>query len=299
VHSNEIKGQLQLHFVVFVWGFTAILGELITLPATQLVWHRMLIAAISLYIWTRIRKIDLTVGWKPALQMIGTGAITAAHWITFFHAVKISNVSITLACLSSSALFTSFLEPLIFRQRIQFSEIFFGLLTIAGISVIFEVTTGYEWGIVTALISAFLAAAFAVLNGMFTKRHRPTVITTYEMIGGVLAISVYLALSARFTPQMFDPPAMDWVWLLVLGTVCTAYAFIVSVQVMKYLNPYTVVLTINMEPVYGIILAFLIFGDAERMNLSFYLGTLLIMAAVFGNGLLRRFLRRRVNTNIK
>lgn len=293
MHSNEIKGQLQLHFVVFVWGFTAILGELITLPATQLVWHRMLIAAISLYLWTLIRKIDLSVGIKPALQMIGTGVITAAHWITFFHAVKISNVSITLACLSSSALFASFIEPLIFRRRIQFSEIFFGLLTIAGISVIFEVTTGYEWGIITALISAFLAATFAVINGVFAKTYRPTVVTTYEMIGGVLAISIYLALTGGFTPQMFDPPAMDWVWLLVLGTVCTAYAFIVSVQVMKYLNPYTVVLTINMEPVYGIILAYLIFGEAERMNVSFYLGTLLILAAVFGNGLLRRYLKRR------
>lgn len=291
--SNEIKGQLQLHFVVFVWGFTAILGELITLPATQLVWHRMLIAAITLYLWTRIRKIDLDVGWKPALQMIGTGAITAAHWITFFHAVKISNVSITLACLSTGAFFTSLLEPLIFRRPVKGSEIFFGLLTIAGISVIFEVTTGYEWGIITALISSFLAATFAVINGVFAKTYRPTVVTTYEMIGGVLVISLYLALTGGFTSSMFDPPAMDWLWLLILGTVCTAYAFIVSVQVMKYLNPYTVVLTINMEPVYGIILAFLIFGDAERMSVNFYLGTLLILVAVFGNGLLRRYLKRR------
>ncbi len=293
MRSNEFKSQLQLHFVVFVWGITASLGELITLPATQLVWHRMLIAAASLYLWTRIKKIDLTAEWIPALKMIGTGAITAAHWIAFFHAIKISNVSITLACLSSSALFASLLEPLIFRRPVNFSEILFGLLTIFGILVIFEVTTGHEWGIITALISALLATTFAVINGIFARFHHPAVITTYEMIGGVIAVSLYLALTGGFTKQMFDPPLMDWAWLFLLGTLCTAYAFIVSVQVMKFLNPYTVVLTINLEPVYGIMGAYLIFGDAEKMNLSFYLGTLLILAAVFGNALMRRFFRRR------
>ena len=293
--SSELKSQIQLHLVIFVWGFTAILGELITLPATQLVWHRMLIAALSLFLWTRIKKIDLSLGWKPALQMIGTGAITAGHWITFFHAVKISNVSITLACLSTGAFFTSLIEPLVFRRRVKGSEMFFGLLTIAGISVIFEVTSGYEWGIFTALISSFLASTFAVINGVLAKTYRPTVITTYEMLGGVLVISIYLALTGGFSSAMFNPPLMDWVWLIFLGVVCTAYAFIVSVSVMKVLNPYTVVLSINMEPVYGIVMAYLIFGDTEKMTLSFYAGTLLILAAVFGNGLLRRYVKRRAN----
>lgn len=293
MHSNELKGQLQLHFVVFLWGFTAILGQLITLPATQLVWHRMLIALLSLGVWVRFKGIDLSVGWRPALQMIGTGAITAAHWITFFHAVKISNVSITLACMSSGALFVSFIEPLIFRRRIVLSEILFGVLTIVGISVIFQVAGGYKLGIIVALISAALAALFAVINGVFAKTYRPTVVTTYEMLGGVFAISIYLGLTAGFTPAMFTPPPLDWFYLLLLGTVCTAYAFIVSVQVMKFLNPYTVVLTINMEPIYGIILAFFIFGESEKMTPNFYLGASVILLAVFGNAILRRWQRKR------
>ena len=294
MHSSELRGHLRLHFVVFLWGFTAILGQLISLPATQLVWHRMLIALAGLLVWVKFKNIDLSIGWKPALQMIVTGGITAAHWITFFHAVKISNVSITLACMSSGALFVSFIEPIIYKRRIVLSEIFFGLLTIIGISVIFQVAGGYRMGIIVALISAALAALFAVINGVFAKTYRPTVVTTYEMLGGVIAITIYLGLTAGFDPTMFSPPAIDWLYLGILGTVCTAYAFIVSVDVTKILNPYTVVLTINMEPIYGIILAFIIFGDAEKMTPSFYLGASVILAAVFGNALLRKWQKRKV-----
>jgi drug/metabolite transporter (DMT)-like permease len=286
--SAEWKGQLQLHFVVFIWGFTAILGELISLPADQLVWHRMLIAALALIAWLKFTSTSWQVTRRTGLQMLATGAITGLHWISFFHAVKISNVSITLACLSSTALFTSLLEPLFYRRKIRPREILFGLISIAGISIIFDTAGNYREGIIVALISAVLAALFAIINGIFAKNHRPSVITTYEMIGGVLAISIYLLGQGKLNIQLFGLASTDWLYLGILGLVCTAYAFIVSVKVLQYLSPYTVVLTINLEPVYGIILAFLIFGEAEKMDWPFYVGTLLILGSVIANGVLRR-----------
>jgi len=276
-----LKNHLKLHFVVLLYGFTAILGKLITLPAPQMVWYRMFIAFLVLggILW--YKKIPVNIGKKSIIKIMGVGVVVAFHWITFFHAVKISNVSVTLGCMSSTTLFASFLEPIIFRKRIKWLEVFIGLLIIAGLYLIFQFELSYWKGIITAIISAFLAGLFTVLNKTFIDEYHPVTISFYEMISGFVSISVFLIIKETLPHKLLTPNSMDVVYILILGVACTAYAFVVAVDVMKVLSAYTVVLAINMEPVYGILLAWLIFGQTELMSSGFYMGTLVILAAVF------------------
>jgi drug/metabolite transporter (DMT)-like permease len=276
-----LKNHLKLHFVVLLYGFTAILGKLITLPASQMVWYRMLIALLVLggYLW--YKKLPAAIGFRSILQLTGVGIVVAFHWITFFHAVKISNVSVTLGCMASTTLFASFLEPIIFRKRIQWHEVLIGLIIIVGLYLIFQFELTYWKGIITALISAFLAGLFTVLNKLFIDKYHPVTISFYEMVSGFISIGIFLIATGILPSNLLTPTSADIVYILILGIVCTAYAFVVAVDVMKVLSAYTVVLAINMEPVYGILLAFFIFGQSEFMSGGFYIGTLVILAAVF------------------
>lgn len=277
-----------LHLIVFIFGFTGILGKLITTDADILVWWRMAIAAVTIAIFAygtgKIKKSLRVNGLKYA----AIGIIIAAHWITFFQAIKVSNVSVTLACLSAASLFTAILEPLFFKRRISGSEVFLGILVIAGLGLIFSFETEYALGIVIALTSAFLASLFTVLNGLMIKKDNPYRISLVEMLAGVAGIGIWLLAVGKFDNRMIEIPAMDWLWIFILGTLATAFAFVVSVKVMETLTPFTVSLTINLEPVYGIVLAFLIFGSSEKMTWGFYVGTVLILAALYINALLRK-----------
>ncbi len=276
-----LKNHLKLHFVVLLYGFTAILGKLITLPAPQMVWYRMLIALVVLGIYLRYKKIHIAIELSSMVKLMGVGVIVAFHWITFFHAVKISNVSVTLGCMASTTLFASFLEPIIFRKRIQWHEVLIGLIIIIGLYLIFQFELTYWKGIITALISAFLAGLFTVLNKLFIDKHHPVTISFYEMASGFISIGIFLFFIGVLPFDLLVPTSTDIIYILILGIVCTAYAFVVAVDVMKVLSAYTVVLAINMEPVYGILLAFFIFGQSEFMSVGFYIGTLVILAAVF------------------
>ncbi|MCU4173537.1 DMT family transporter [Carboxylicivirga sp. N1Y90] len=284
--NKLLKNHLQLHFVVLLYGFTAILGKLISLPSPQLVWYRMFIAAAVLGLIIYYKKLSFNIGWKNILQITAVGIVVAFHWITFFHAVKISNVSVTLGCMASTTLFASFLEPIIFRKKIKWLEVFIGLLIISGLYLIFQFELSYWQGIITALISAFLAGLFTVLNKFFIDKHHPVTISFYEMLSGFGAITIFLAFSGTFDGNLLMPTNMDIVYVLILGLVCTAYAFVVAVDVMKVLSAYTVVLAINMEPIYGILLAWVIFGQSELMSAGFYIGTAVILLAVFLHPLL-------------
>ncbi|WP_439185530.1 DMT family transporter [Carboxylicivirga taeanensis] len=283
-----LKNHLKLHFVVLLYGFTAILGKLITLSAPQMVWYRMLIAFIVLWAYLRYKKIPVAIGSASIIRLMGVGIVVAFHWITFFHAVKISNVSVTLGCMASTTLFASFLEPIIFRKRIQWLEVLIGLLIIAGLYMIFQFELTYWKGIITALISAFLAGLFTVLNKLFIDKYHPVTISFYEMGSGFISIGIFLLATGILPSGMVMPTTLDIIYILILGIACTAYAFVVAVDVMKVLSAYTVVLAINMEPVYGILLAFFIFGQSEFMSGGFYLGTLVILLAVFLHPLLIR-----------
>lgn len=287
MQNDKLLNYLHLHFIVFIWGFTAVLGALITLEAIPLVWYRMLLATGFVFLYLKIKKENLRFSMKTLGGFALAGIIIALHWLTFFGAIKASNVSVTLAVISTGAFFTSLLEPLLYGRKIIWYEVFFGLLVMVGLYIIFDVEASYTLGIVLALISAFLSALFSVINGKFVLMHKASAISFYELLFGVIGISIYLAISGSFTTDFFSVSTHDWMHLAILASGCTAYAFIASIHVMKWISPYTVMLTINMEPVYGIILALLVLGDSEKMGTQFYYGAIIILLTVIANGIIK------------
>ena len=285
--SDNTKSYLHLHLIVFIWGFTAILGALISLDALPLVWFRMLFAVGFIAVFVYFKKLSLRVSKKSLLQFIFAGLIIALHWFTFFKAIKVSNVSVTLACLSTGAFFASLLEPILYGKKVVWYEVFLGILVIVGLYIIFNVEGNYWEGIILALISAFLSALFAVINSKFVKEHDATGISFYELAGGVFFFSIFLLFGNSFNADFFQLTTKDFIYLLILSSVCTAYAFIASTAVMKFLSPYTVMLTINLEPIYGIILAVLIFKEKEQMSFEFYIGALIILFTVLLNVIIK------------
>jgi drug/metabolite transporter (DMT)-like permease len=290
--SDNLKSYLHLHLIVFIWGFTAVLGALITLDALPLVWFRMLFAVGFIAFFLIYKKIPLRISTKTALQFLFAGLIIALHWFTFFKAIKISNISVTLACLSTGAFFTSLLEPLLYGKKIVWYEVFFGLLVVFGLYIIFNVEGNYFYGMLIALSSAFLSALFAVINSKFVKEHDPIVISFYELSGGVVFFTFLLLFTHGFSPTFFSLSVKDLMYLMILSSVCTAYAFIASTSIMKFLSPYTVMLTINLEPIYGIILAVIVFKEKERMSFEFYIGAIIILLTVLLNSVIKSYKKR-------
>lgn len=286
--ADNIKSTLYLHIIVFIWGFTAILGQLISLEALPLVWYRIAIAIVSLLAIFAVRQQSLKVNKGNLIKFLLAGIVIALHWLCFFWAIKVSNVSVTLACLSTGAFFASILEPIFYKRKFVLYEMGLGGVVIVALGIIFSVEGQYISGIILGLTAAVLSAMFSIINGKLVQHSAAPVITFYEMVGGFLFLSLFLLISGGFTPSFFVVSNSDWGWLLLLGTVCTALAFIGSVYVMKHLTPYTVMLTINLEPVYGIILAVLIFKDAEKMTIGFYIGALLILSTVVANAIIKR-----------
>lgn len=287
--NAESTNLILLHVIVFIFGFTGILGKLVETESDVLVWWRMLIAAVAIALFAyptgKIVKPITTHAGRYAL----VGLIIAAHWITFFQAINISTVSVTLACLSAASLFTALLEPLFFRRRINPMELVFGVMVVTGLLLIFSFETEYKTGIAVALLSAFLASLFTVVNGTFIRKDNPYRISLVEMIAGAAGITVWLAIAGKLDAGLWqNVPAADWGWILVLGVVATAFAFVGSVKVMENLTPFTVSLSINLEPVYGIVLAYFIFGEEEKMSLGFYGGAVLIIVALYLNAMMKR-----------
>lgn len=287
MQGNKFKNYLLLHLIVFIWGFTAILGKLISIDAIPLVWYRMSIAVIFIGVYFVIKNRSFKLTKRAALEFLITGIIIAIHWITFFKAIKVSNVSVALVTMSTGAFFTSLIEPIFFKRKIRPIEMLLGFLVILGLYIIFSFESKYTLGIIYALISAFLSSLFAVLNGLFIKKYEADSISFYQLFFGVVFISTYLLFSGGFTLDFFKILPTDWLYLIILGSVCTAYAFIASVKVMKYITPYTVMLTINLEPIYAIIFALLIFKEKEQMNVEFYYGAVIVLFVVLLNGILK------------
>lgn len=282
--NDKLKNQLHLHFIVFIWGFTAILGALISIEAVPLVWYRVLLSSAALYLVLRIRKVRFEENWADLLKLGVGGLIVALHWVTFFHAIKISTVSTTLVSLSSSAFFVVMIKPFFERKKFQWYELFLALIAIVGFVVIFRSEKLFTEGILVALASAFLVALFAVMNSRFIQKYSGSKIAFYELFFATVFLSALLMIQGEFTPDFFNMSQMDWIYLLVLALVCTAYPFVVATNLLKKMSPFTIVLTNNLEPVYGIILALLIFGDKEMMSPEFYLGALVILSCVILNG---------------
>ena len=279
--ASDNKNLLILHLTVFVWGFTGILGALISINAVQMVWYRVLIASVSLFVYFMLSKTSIKITKAQFLKFFFTGSIVAIHWIFFFHAIKVANVSVSLICLSSVTLFTAILEPLVKKQSISKGDIFVGLLIILGIYLIFKFETKYTLGIIFGLSSAIAASVFSTINSTLVQKNNPSIIGFYELSGAFFWITLYRLFDKSLLTETFNLSVIDWFYLFVLGTICTALAYVAGVSVMRTLSAFRVALITNLEPVYGIILAFILFGSKEQMTGGFYIGSLLILAAVF------------------
>ena len=286
--NKRAKSILHFHFIVFIFGFTSILGVLIDKEAIALVWYRMLIAAFFLILFIFFfnkQKIELNNTFL--YNLVAAGFLIAAHWVSFFYAIKMVGVSPTLAMLSSGALMTAILEPIFYKRKIFLYEVFFGGITLIGMLIIFK-TSPDDWlGMLVALIATVLGVFFTLINGFLIKDNSSVIITLGEMIVGVGFISLFLLFEGGFDVSFFKINTSDFLYLIILGTVCTAYAITFSIEVMKQLNPFTIMLIINMEPIYGIFLALMIFGESELMSSGFYIGLLIILGAIISNSFIK------------
>jgi drug/metabolite transporter (DMT)-like permease len=275
------KAFFQLHIAILFAGFTAILGKLISLNEGYLVAYRMFISAVTLAAILFFRKELMKLSWKKVLQLFAVGAIISLHWVSFYGSIKYSNVSVSVTCLSAIGFFTSLFEPIIMRRRIDIVEVLLGLLAIAGIYLIFNFYPEYKMGIIFGIISAMLACLFPIFNKTLLKEISPKTVTLYEMTGGFLALCFILPVYLHFFPATyFIPTPEDWFWLLILSWICTVFAFILSLNALKYLSPFTTNLSYNLEPVYSIIMAFIIFKENKFLGAGFYYGFALILLAV-------------------
>ncbi len=291
------KDFLHLHFLVLIWGFTAILGVLITIPAVEIVLFRTLMASVALGLLLYAWKMNFRLGSKEILKMLSTGLLMSAHWILFFAAARISTVSVALAGLATCSLWTSFIEPVLTHRKIKWFEVALGSMGMVGLYVIFQFEFDHALGLTMSVVAAFLSALFTVINGKFAVRHNHYMITFYEMIGAFIGTVLFLPLYVRyFAPEgtlQLSPTSLDWFYLSLLALVCTVYAYSIAVQLMQKISAFVINLTVNLEPVYGIILAVLIFGDDEKMTDGFYVGTLIILASVLIYPILNRLHRRK------
>lgn len=284
---------LLLHITVFVWGWTGILGKVIQQPTLHLVLTRTVIGLMGLVavaLWTR-RSLSLHT---PDLKhYLLTGLIILAHWITFYGAIKVSTASIAAACLSTSTVFTALLEPLWFKRKMRLYEVVLGVVVVAALLLMFGLEPQYRSGIAIATLSALLSAWFNVVNGRLVKRGDPLRIGFYEMLSVTIALGLWLVVTNDLPAPFFSLPARDIGGYIALGLVCTTFAFIAGIAVMKQLSPFTVILTVNLEPVYTILIALLLWPETERMHPGSYAGIALILACLFLNGWWQRRLDAR------
>ena len=299
---QEKKDYLTLHFIVLIWGFTAILGLLIKIPSVEVVFYRTLIASLGLFVVLKFWKRPLRINSSKNIWIIlGTGGLIAAHWILFFLSARISNASVCLAGMATCSLWTSLIEPISQGRKIKGFEVLLSIIAFIGIGVIFNVEFEYLLGLLTAVLSAFIASVFTVINGRLTKTYDPYVITFYEMVGACAATAMFFPIYSTYFVDglLLNPSTSDWLYLSVLAVICTVYAYSISVELMKRLSAFSINLVVNLEPVYGIILALIIFGDSEEMSPGFYLGTLLILTSVLLYPLLnKRYKKKALSTDI-
>jgi drug/metabolite transporter (DMT)-like permease len=276
------KAFIQLHIAVFLAGFTGILGRLISLNEGMIVWYRLLFTAATMWVLFGTRKKLHKLPVNDILKISAVGFIAAMHWVTFYGSIKYANVSVALVCFSAISFFTAVFEPLILRKRINWTEMVLGLMTIGGIYIIFHFDTQYKTGIIIGLISAILASLFPIYNRQFLKRGiNVETMLTWQQTGGLITLSLLLPFYLqRFPVESFFPGTEDLLWLLVLAWFCSVIAFQFSSNALKRLSAFTVNLSYNFEPVYGILLAFIVYRENELLSKWFYVGFAIIAAAL-------------------
>lgn len=277
----------RLHLIIFLWGFTAILGKLITANAQVLTFYRMLFAALFLFIFIRFfKKESIKISKKLFIQLSVIGGFMAFHWLFFFHSIKVSNVSIALSCLSLSTLFASILEPIIFKRKVDISEVIMGIVIVICMGLIFKTEFQYKEGIFFGILTALFGTIFSVFNGKIFGKTSSGNIIFYEIFSGCLILTAFLLLTGQIF-QLNEISTHELSLVILLASVFTAFPMLESVNLMKYISPFTLILTVNLEPVYGIILAFFIFGESEQMSPIFYGASLVMILAIVVNGVLK------------
>lgn len=274
------KNLIILHFTVFIWGFTGILGALISISAVPLVWYRVLIASVGLFIYFKISRTAITINRSSFLKLFFTGAILGGHWLLFFQAIKSSTVPVTLVCLSSITLFTAIFEPFFSKKKISKLEILAGILIIIGILIIFKFETRYTKGIIFGLLSASFASLFSIINSKQIKKTSAPVIAFYELLGAFCWLTIFLLCTQGFNKSMLLK-GNDVAYLLILGTICTSLAYVAGVSVMREIPPFKVALITNLEPVYGILMSFIFFADHNKMQPGFWVGAAIVLSTIF------------------
>ena len=295
--KSELKDYLHLHFLVLIWGFTAILGLLIVVPPVEVVFHRTLIATAGLGILMYFNKAPFRIGKTEVIKMLLTGSLIASHWILFFASARVSTASVCLAGMATTSFWTSLLEPLLLKKKIRWYEVFLGLVVIAGLYIIFHFEIDHALGIFLALVSAFLAALFTVINARFAKAHHHHTVTFYELAGANISIILFFPIYKYFFAENqqinLGLSWTDFLYVSILAIICTVYAYSASIEIMKRISAFSVNLTVNLEPVYGIILAVLIFGEKEKMHPGFYIGAAIILISVLAHPFLNKMYHRK------
>lgn len=291
--SAERTAYIQLHTAIFLFGFTAILGRLIDMTEIEIVWYRMGITALSLLFFPRLFPQVASIPWKDKLRLAGIGIIITIHWLAFFGSIKYSNVTVALAVFSTSALFTSFLEPLIYRTRIKWTEILLGAMVIPGMFLIFNFGAMYVTGILLALVAAFLGSLFSILNKQIASRYPAKTITFVELSSGWIFLSVLIPFYVTAVPEAtFIPSNSDLLFLGILAILCTTIAFQLSVNSLRHVSAFTFNLAINLEPLYGILMAALLFQEQQEIPSGFYAGAAIILVAVVMHTILQRRVKK-------
>jgi drug/metabolite transporter (DMT)-like permease len=286
--DSRVKNLLLMHFVILIFGFTGILGKLISIDALPLVFWRTAIGAVTIYLWLKLQNKITKKSWATIAKMGGVGILIAIHWVTFFASIKVSNISVALTMLAVSPMFVVFLEPIFFRRKIDPKEIFIAAVVILGVSVTLSYSAGYEWGVFLGLISALFASLFTTINGVLVKTHDASNLSLVELSVGSLVIFLFMAIRGEVGLELIQLEISDWIYITILAIVATTFAFIAFTHVMKVLTPFTTTVAINLEPIYSIILAVLIFGEEEIMGVQFYIGASIIIGAVILNTLVKR-----------
>lgn len=298
---SRTKSLVALHFIIFIWGFTGILGELIEMGSIPLVFNRMLIAFLVLFCFQFLRKQE-KIAMKNKMSFFFTGILIAIHWIFFFEAIKIYNVSLAVTCLSTTAFFTSIIDPIFKKNKIKLHEIFLSLFVIIGIIIIYispEETNVYlnenfrKKAIFLSILSAAFAAIFTSLNSIFIENGNSSFsITKYEMLGGATFTLGYLIIKSEIYESIL-PKGNDVFFILILSVICTAFAYLMSVEIMKKVKPFTMNISVNLEPIYAIILAIIIFQDSEKMSFWFYMGSAVIFLSIFLNAIFKNIRKQK------
>ncbi len=292
---DKIKYHLLLHLIIFIWGFTGILGKLIHLDSLVIVWWRVVIAFLALGIYLKITRWNFSVSSKKQLWgIVGVGVLVALHWITFYKSIQLSTASLGILCLSTTTLHVTWLEPLLMKRKFLLSEFISGVIIIGALVFVsgdFDATEYLALSI--GLGSAVFAALFSVFNAKLVQTIPSATISLYEFGTAILFLTILLGLEGSLDFSLFQMTLSDLLWLIFLGTVCTSFAFLVIVDLVKRLGTFTVSLSINMEPVYTILLAIVILNENQSLGYKFYIGAGIIVVVVIANAIIKYRMKRK------